>query len=208
MTRPAGRLALPAALGALALVATLLLPSPAAAYDPNEVWTKGSWVWSLEGGYGAQFNLEGHRDPSDIEFFMVGARWSLLPLGISGPQSPLRGALELGLEPIYLHYTEPDDAYYAGLAAVGRYHFLDLGRFVPYVEAAAAAGGTNLRVKEIDSDFAFLLVAGLGASVFVTDRHAVYAGYRLTHNSNGNTDSPNRGWEAHTAVVGISFFFK
>ena len=190
------------------LLAVLMFAAPAAAYDPAQTWQKGSWVWSLEGGYGNQFNLEDKGTFSDIEFFMVGGRWSLLPLGITGGEGALKGALEVGLEPIYLHYTEPSDAYYFGLAAMTRYHFLSLGRFVPYLELGAAAGGTDLKVVEIDSSFAFLLMGGIGASYFLTDTHAVYAGYRWTHNSNGNTDKPNRGYEAHTAVVGVSIFLK
>jgi opacity protein-like surface antigen len=90
----------------------------------------------------------------------------------------------------------------------GRYHFLSLGRVVPYVEAAAFAGATDLRIAEIDSDFTFLLWAGAGASFFASARAALYAGYRWTHVSNGNTDQPNRGFEAHTGVVGVSFFFE
>ena len=190
-----------------ALLGALLFASPSQAYDPDQVWTKWSWLWSVEGGYGAQFNLENKREISDIEFLFVGARWSLLPLGISG-SGALKGALEVGLEPIYLHYINPDNAYYAGLAAMTRYHFLSLGRFVPYAELGAGAGGTNLKVLEIDSNFAFLLMGGVGASYFLTDHHAVYAGYRWTHNSNGNTDKPNRGWEANNAVVGVSIFLK
>jgi hypothetical protein len=38
-----------------------------------------------------------------------------------------------------------------------RYHFLCLGRFVPYAELAAFAGGTNLKITEIRSDFTFML---------------------------------------------------
>lgn len=192
----------------IGVVALLLAAGPAAAYDPAEVWTKGTWVWSVEGGYGHQFNLEGKHTFSDIEFAELGVRWSLLPLGISGGESFLKGALELGLEPIYLHYIHPSDAYYAGLALMSRYHFLSLGRFVPYVELGATAGGTNLKVIEIDSSFAFLLMGGLGASYFITDTYAIYAGYRWTHNSNGNTDKPNRGWEANTGVIGFSIFLK
>jgi opacity protein-like surface antigen len=124
-----------------------------------------------------------------------------------GP-GPLHGSFEVGLEPVYQRYFEPDDAFFAGLGTTLRYHFLSLGGFVPYVEAAGFAGGTDLRVKEIDSDFTFMLWAGAGASFFVTDRAALYMGYRWTHVSNGNTKSPNRGFEANTGVVGMSFFFE
>jgi hypothetical protein len=195
------------AVGLIGALAVLSAAAPAMAYEPERVWTRGSWLWSLEAGYGAQFNLEAKRTFSDIEFAMVGARWSLLPLGITG-QGALRGALEAGLEPIYLHYTQPRDAYYAGVAVMGRYHFLSVGRFVPYLELGAAGGGTNLKVIEIDSSFSFLLLGGVGASYFLSGTYAVYAGYRWTHNSNGNIDPPNRGWEANTGVVGLTIFLR
>jgi len=184
------------------------LPSPAQAYDPNEVWRKGTWVLSLEGAYGSQINPENFREITGIEFVEVGARWSLLPFNIIAPESAWRSSLEIGLEPIFLHYLHPDDAYYAGLGVVGRWHFLGLSRFVPYVEVGGAVGGTNLNIEEIDSNFAFLLIGGVGASYFITDRHAVYAGWRWTHNSNGGLEVRNRGWDANTAVVGISIFLK
>lgn len=205
MSRPA---APPVVLVVPLALALLLAAAPAAAYDEAEVWKPWTWMGSLEGGYGAQFNLERHRKISDIEYLMVGARVSVVPFGVIGGASPLRGAIELGVEPVYLRYTEPPDAFYAGAAAVGRYHFTGQGRVVPYVELGAAAGGTDLRVSEIDSDVSFLLLGGLGVSYFIGDRQAVYAGYRLMHNSNGNTNPRNRGWEAHTGVVGVSLFFE
>ena len=45
------------------------------------------------------------------------------------------------------------------------------------------------------------------ASVFLSDRTAVYAGDRWQHVSNAGLDQPNRGVDSHTGVVGISFFF-
>ena len=64
-----------------------------------------------------------------------------------------------------------------GLGASFRYHFLGLGRVVPYVELFGAAGTTDLKVLEINSDFTFLVHGGAGLSVFVTDRVALYAPY-------------------------------
>jgi len=195
---------LAAALAALVVLAA----SPAAhAYDPRQTFIQGSIVVSPEAGYGEQFNLEDKRVFSGVEFLNLGVRFGWLPFTPVGP-GPLHGSLEVGLEPLYQRYLEPKDAFFAGLGLTARYHFLSLGRFVPYVEAAAFAGGTDLRVREIDSSFTFLLWAGTGASYFVTDRAAIYAGYRWLHVSNGNTDEPNRGFEAHTGVLGMSFFFE
>lgn len=189
------------------LALLLAAAAPAWAYDPEQTFKKGTFVLSGEGAYGWQFNLEGKSSVTYLEFYDVGVRFSLLPLDTIGRGRFWYGALEVGLEPLYQHYTTPKQAFWAGLSAVGRYHFLALGRVVPYAELGAAAGGTDLEIREIDSSFAFLLFAGLGASLFVSDKTALYAGYRYQHVSNGNTSQPNRGFEAHVGVAGISFFF-
>ena len=192
----------------LAVLMTLAVAVPAHAFDPDLAFQKGTWIASFEGGGGKQNDLENHGRQSNIELFYGGARLSYMPWDTFAKGSFFHGTFEPGLEAIYQHYTKPNGTYYAGLALSGRYHFLSLGRFVPYVELLAAAGGTNLKVMEIDSSFAFWLAGGLGASYFVTDTVALYAGYRMVHVSNGNTSKPNRGFEADTGVAGISFYFK
>jgi hypothetical protein len=186
---------------------TLALAPAAFAFDSSHTFHKGAFVISPEASYGQQFNLEDKRVFSDIKFVNGGVRMGWLPFAPAGP-GPLHGSFEVGLEPVYQRYLDPHDAFFAGLGLTLRYHFLPLGRFVPYVEGAAFAGGTDLRVIEIDSDFTFMVWLGAGASFFVTDRAALYAGYRWTHVSNGNTKDPNRGFEANTAVVGMSIFFE
>jgi opacity protein-like surface antigen len=196
------------ALIALVLTALVLaVAPPALAFDPEQTFKKGTFVLSGEGTYGWQFNLEGKSRVTYLEFYDIGARFSLLPFEPIGRDHFWYGALEVGLEPLYQHYTTPKQAFWAGLAAVGRYHFLSLGRFVPYIEIAGSAGGTDLQIPEIDSAFAFLLFGGAGASVFVSDKTALYLGYRYQHVSNGNTGQPNRGFEANVVVGGISFYF-
>ena len=74
--------------------------------------------------------------------------------------------------------------------------------------AAIFAGGTDLKVFEIDSTFTFVVWAGVGASYFVTDRTALYAGYRYEHISNGGLDDRNRGLETNSGVFGVSFYFE
>ncbi len=194
----------------LAVVATLLVlaAAPAAhAFDAAQTFRPGTFVISPEVGYGEQFDLEGKRGFTGLEFVNAGVRFGYLPFAPVGP-GPLHGSFEVGLEPLYQRYFEPVDAFFAGLGATFRYHFLSLGRLVPYAELAAAAGGTDLKVAEIRSDFTFMLWGGAGLSYFVTDRTALYGGYRYQHVSNGNTERPNRGFESHTGVAGVSFFFE
>jgi len=192
---------------AVLIVVLLAAAAPASAFDPEETFKKNTFVLSGEGTYGWQFNLEHKSRVTYLEFYDVGMRFSVLPFEPLGRDHFWYGALELGLEPLYQHYTTPKQAFWAGLTAVGRYHFLSLGRFVPYLEGGAAAGGTDLETPEINSAFAFLLFAGAGTSVFVSDKTALYAGYRYQHVSNGNTSQPNRGFEANVVVGGISFYF-
>ena len=193
--------------GVLSLFASTVLASPATAFDADATFAKSTYVLSGEGSYGEQFDLEGFSDQSNIRYWNVGVRASILPYGATGPGF-LHGAFEAGLEPLYQRYLHPQSAFWAGLLAVFRYHFVSLGRVVPYVEVAGGPGGTDLHVTEIKSDFSFVVWGGVGASVFVTDRTAVYAGYRYEHNSNGNTATPNRGWESHVGVFGVSYYLR
>ena len=178
---------------------------PGEAFDADRVFTKGGYVLSLEGGYGEQFDAWSTTITS-LDVFNAGVRFGLLPWGATG-SGPLKGALEIGVEPFYQRFIDPVDAFFAGLGVVARYHILLLGRFVPYIELSVAPGATDLRVREQDTDFVFLLFGGIGASYFITDRTAFYAGYRLQHISNANTDSPNRGINSHTGVIGLSILF-
>ena len=191
----------------LAALAVLIAAPAALAFDPQQTFRQGSFVVSPEAGYGRQFNMEDKRVVTGVEFVNVGLRVGWLPFSPLGP-GPLHGSFEVGLEPLYQRYTEPHDAFFAGLGLMGRYHFLSLDRFVPYVEAAAFAGGTDLKIREIASDFTFVVWVGAGMAYFVTDRTALYGGYRYQHVSNGNTEVPNRGFESHTGVAGVSFFFQ
>jgi lipid A 3-O-deacylase len=192
----------------VAVLAVLLsTTAPAFAFDAAQTFKQGATVLSVEAGGGSQNNLEGHRVQTGLDLWYVGARYSLLPFAPAGPRV-LHGSLELGLGPTFQKYEGNRDAFWAGLSAHGRWHFLSLGRFVPYVELGAGAGGTDLNAIEINSTFAFLLSAGVGASFFVTDQFAIYGGYRLVHVSNGHTSNPNRGIEADTGLVGVSYFFK
>lgn len=189
------------------LLAVLVAVPAAHAYEARQTFVRGSVVVSPEAGYGRQFDLEGKSGFTDLEFVNAGVRFGWLPFNPAGP-GPLYGSVEVGLEPLYQRYVDPVDAFFAGLGLTFRYHFLGAGRLVPFVDLAAFAGGTDLEIKEIRSDFTFLLWGGAGLSYFVTDRAALYGGYRFQHVSNGNTERPNRGFEAHTGVLGVSFFFE
>lgn len=191
----------------VALLAAGVTTGRAEAFDPGRTFRQGTIVVSGEGGYAEQSNVGDRRLQTGLEFWNAGLRLSILPLAPMLP-GPLRGSLEVGLEPLYQRYVDPRDGSFVGLGGAFRYHFLALGRVVPYLEVLGAAGRTDLETREIRSDFTFLVHGGGGLSVLVTDRTAVYAGYRFQHVSNGNTKKPNRGFESHGGVVGLSLFFQ
>src|SRR5207247_10428078 len=125
-------------------------PESALGYDSSETFRRGAYVLSVEGGGGGQHDVASHPDETGLEVLNGGVRLSVLPFGPTG-RGLVYGALEIGLEPFAQGYIDPVRAYFVGLAAVGRDHFLSLGRFVPYVDVAGAAGGATLGVRETGS---------------------------------------------------------
>jgi hypothetical protein len=192
---------------ALVMVAVLALACPAPAFDPEATFARGTVIFGLQVGGGVANNIEGHRTLSDVSFLNATPRLSYLLFSPFG-SGLLRSVLEPGVEGWFQYYLSPREATGEGLKVAMRYHLIGFGRLVPYLEATAGAGGTSLRVKEIDSAFTFVLEAGGGLSYFMTDSVALNVGYRFQHISNGHTSNPNRGFNSDTGIGGVSFYFK
>lgn len=188
-------------------LAVLALVRPGLAYDPEATFARGTTIFGLQVGGGAANNVEGHRTVSDISFLTATPRLSYLFFSPFG-SGLLRSAVEPGIEGWFQYYLSPHEATAQGIKLAMRYHLIGFGRLVPYVEATAGAGGTSLRVSEINSTLTFVLEAGAGLSYFVTDSIALNLGYRFQHISNGHTSNPNRGFNSDSGVAGVSFYFK
>jgi hypothetical protein len=193
-----------AGVGALLLLG--VVPGVGAAFDAGTEFARGTTILGLQVGGGAQNNVEDQRVISGISFLNFTPRLSYLPFKPFA-SGRLRSAIEPGLEGWFQYYREPEVATAEGLKVALRYHFIGLGPLVPYLEGTAGAGGTNLDVREIRSQFTFVLEAGAGISYFLTPGVAINLGYRFQHVSNGNTSKPNRGFNSDTGVLGVSFFF-
>jgi lipid A 3-O-deacylase len=180
--------------------------TPVGAFDGDHTFSRGTVIFSLEVGGGAQNNIEDHPTTSNLSFVNLTPRLSILPFDPVG-SGWLHGALETGLEAWLQYYLHHHDQTAEGLKAAFRYHFLGLGALVPYIEVTAGAAGSSLRVMEIDSTLNFVLEGGLGVSYFVTDNLALTVGYRFQHISNGDTSHPNVGLESDTGTFGVSYFF-
>jgi len=210
-----GKLVLPFAAHSLsaavrAAVALLLLagiPRLASAIDAGESFAKGTAIVSIQTTGGAQANVEHHSSISDITFVGFAPRVSYLPIEPFGSEW-FKATLEPGLEGWFQQYLNPQHAAAGGLKAVLRVDALGFGPFVPYLEIAGGAGATGLDVPETRSTFTFIIEAGAGISVLVARNIALTAGYRFQHLSNGGTSGSNLGYEAHSGVVGVSFFLR
>jgi hypothetical protein len=180
-------------------------PAPAGASDSGEEFKRGTVVITPQIGGGSANNIENHRRNSGVSFVSVATRVGLIPWDPLSWRF-LKGAVEAGLEPwVQVYVTH--SAVAEGLKAVGRYHFLSTAPIFPYVEFSTGAMGTSLNIREIRSDFAFVVESGVGLSYFVGEGIALTAGYRFQHISNGGLETPNRGFNSDTGVAGISFFF-
>ena len=153
---------------AAVVLAVLALVYPAAAFDPEVTFAKGTTVFGLQARGGVASNIEGHRTLSEISFLNATPRVSHLLFSPFG-SGLLRSALEPGVEGWFQYYLSPNEATAEGLKLAMRYHLIGFRRLLPYFEATAGAGGTSLRVKEIDSAFTFVLEAGGGLAYFITD---------------------------------------
>lgn len=190
-----------------ALLLACAWPAAALAVDAETVLTKGTWSAGLQIGGGSQNNVEGHGRLSGISFVNFEPRVGYIPFEQFG-KGWIKGALETGLEGWFQYYLAPEQATAEGLKIALRYHILGFGPLVPYIEGTAGAAGTSLEVLEIRSTFTFVLEAGAGLSYFVAPGVAINAGYRFQHISNGNTSTPNRGFNSDSGVIGLAYYFK
>lgn len=120
-----------------------------------------------------------------------------------------RGQISLGGEMVYIQFQEPVLSHGIGFTPKIKYSFVALDRIRPYVEFAGGPFWTDLagNIPEQESQFNFILTAGLGISYFMNDGFALNAGYRFQHISNAHTSSPNVGLNESLPFAGFSFYF-
>jgi hypothetical protein len=163
------------------------------AFDLDQVLTKDTKVVSVEGAL-AHFGSRLNNGLGYVQAWNLGARVSLLPFGVTRWQllgGMADGAVEIGLEPTFQRLNTVHQNF-AGLGLDVRYYLVHFcrGRFVPWINASIAPGGTDLRMgssvseTRLSGPFMNLIQAGVGISYFVTERSAVYAGLNAQHISN------------------------
>jgi len=120
----------------------------------------------------------------------------------------LSGAIEVLAEPVGAHFFEPFSASLFGFSIVGRYNFLEFGRWMPYWDFGMGVSWTDLapRIPEQSTPFEFLLETGPGLEYFVTQEFALTGAVRLHHISNANIGDRNTGINAVLGLIGVAYY--
>lgn len=149
--------------------------------------------WGLSAGYGLSVRLNrGHAKEHVLLFApSVGLR--------------LSSRLEYLIEGHFAQYFTPK-GYMVGLMPVGGRLYLGSGRTLSYVSIGGGLGWTDLtQLEEIDRRFNFLLQASAGVRRAISDSQALTFEARLSHISNGGTESPNLGLNCVVFLAGWRF---
>ncbi|HWF62831.1 MAG TPA: acyloxyacyl hydrolase [Nitrospira sp.] len=187
----------------LLLLAGLVWLSPVAAEEAASTWVGKQTVGVVVGGMLSVRLVDSQS--SKLNGVAVHPSWQVVltdPIG----ERWWRGSVALGVEAAFLGITEPTSVYGVGITPKVVYTLASFGRLKPYLEGGGGPIWTNFdgRIPEQGSNFNFLVWGGAGTTYDLTVRGALNAGLRLSHISNVDTGSPNRGLNYLLPFVGIS----
>jgi opacity protein-like surface antigen len=172
----------------------------------QERFPAGTKDVTIAAGYSVSHNTSPTPNLERVDGFHVIPHFGYFLTGESG-EGFLRGNLEGLVEPMLIHLSASKSATVVGLAALGRWVFATGPRVRPYLEAGGGVLGGRVDLRQTDCDLNFMLEAGVGALVFVSDTSALSLGYRFQHISNAGACDKNLGLNSSLVHVGISFFF-
>lgn len=126
-------------------------------------------------------------------------------VGITGSRSTLQFALEPFVNPV----SDPEDGFEAGCAIGLRYFHELAGPVDIFMEASVAPMFLSIDTAELGkAGFNFLDQIGAGLQYKISDRSAVFAGYRWRHISHaGLVDRSNDGINSNALVAGFSWLY-
>lgn len=187
------------------LLIGMLAVTSALAQEPREGLRKGMKDLTIVGGYTVSHDIPSSEDPT-VRSSLFMPHFGYVLTDPIGPGS-LRGNLEVLGEPFVQYFHDPKERFGAGLSALLRWIFATETALLPYVEAGAGVMGTNLDIRRTNCDVNFVIEAGVGGLLFLTERVALTGGYRFSHISNANICEKNRGINSSLVNLGVSYFF-
>jgi len=183
-------------------------PGPAgmAPLRPEEGFQSGTWRLGLMGGYSILHKVFQDRI-ANVHFAPLLFQIGYTVTDVHGP-FPVRGSLELLLEPTFMITTSPSTTFGEGASVLLRYNFVTGTRWVPFFDLGMGILHWNLRLPgNLETQFNFTLQTGPGLHYFATDHLAITGQVRLHHISNAGIESPNNGVNSTVYLLGVSYFF-
>jgi Lipid A 3-O-deacylase (PagL) len=119
----------------------------------------------------------------------------------------VQGSLELMLEPTLIHLDGSPSSTLGGVAGMVRWLFTGWPAAYPFLEAGAGILGGQAHLRQTNCDVNYILQAGVGGLIPLSDRTAVTVGYRFQHLSNNDQCSQNLGLNSSVLQIGFSYFF-
>ena len=177
-------------------------PGRANAFEAAQAFAKGTKILGLQVNGGVQNNIQDEPTTSGLDFIGFQPRFSYLPFEPFG-SSWYAAAIEPGVEGWVQYYMHPDTSVAGGMKASLRLHAIGLGPVIPISKGRRAWADQWMSGESLE---VHLLFRGGRRLDLRGARVALNGGYRLQHFSNANTSRPNRGYNAHTGLVGVSFF--
>jgi hypothetical protein len=187
--------------GLLAIVAAL---SPVRAASAGDPLTTGATLVGLGGAFSVTHQVEGLDTIHGLQLlphvgYVISDRFGT---------GSLRGALEIMLEPTLMHLmSEGRSSTSVGASALGRW-ILGESRVRPYVEAGLGMLLGRGDLQHSDCSVNFLLQAGPGLLVVLSDTTTLAAGYRFQHVSNASACDMNIGLNSSALYLGVSYRFR
>jgi opacity protein-like surface antigen len=161
---------------------------------------------SIGPGHGFEFLASKDNESSGVELL---TEIPSLAIGISdvkGLDRWYEGNFDLVGEWQIFHNSVPRSGYFTGGAMSIRYNFLRLRRVVPFVEAGGGMGFLKFGLADQSDGFNFILQAGGGFEVPITERVGLQAKYRYHHISNAKIRQPNDGINSHLLLFGAVIY--
>ncbi len=164
----------------------------------------GGSKWSFFYGYG--FNHAFFESAKDVDITTAGVRWT--HLWETKGEGFVRGNPGLGIELVpVMQFVEPHRRTWAlGANLMYEHHFAAHGRVVPIWKIGVGVLYAQEPVPEQVTRHNFSLLTGLGADIAITERSALFAGYRFHHVSNASTGEFNPGINVHSVFFGLSLY--
>ncbi len=165
---------------------------------------EGGTQWSVY--YGVGINQTIYNSAAGIHIASGGVRWS--HMWSAKGRGILRGHPAFAIEfvPVMAFITSGQTTWALGANLMYEHHFAVSGRVLPVWKLGAGALHASTPIPEGETAFNFTALTALGVDVMITEKDALFLGYRFHHVSNANIGNRNPGINVHTIVFGVSFY--